>query len=338
MGKKNLIFMVFSFFILITIGGCSGISNKATTAKRQYPDKPITVIVPFSVGGGMDLTARSLEKLAPKYLGQPLVVVNKPGGAGAIGWNELSGASPDGYTIGITGPDLLLLPSYGPTKYNYPTALEPLVQVVSLPVVMAIKADQPWQTVDDLIQHAKKHPGKLKFAHSGVGSFPHLLGEMFGQVAGIPIEQVPFSGAGEATAALLGGHVQLIFVNPMLVKEHVKSDAIRVLAVTSEQRLMDSVFAQVPTFKEQGLDIVLYNWFGLAAPKELPVEVKNKLVEGFEAVMTDPEFIKNMENYGLQAGYLGPKESEEKWLADSQKLTKVLKEAGVLDKVKAQKK
>ena len=338
MGKKNLLIMVFSVFILIIIGGCSDISNKTTTTKRQYPDKPITVIVPFSVGGGMDLTARSLEKLAPKYLGQSLVVVNKPGGAGAIGWNELSGASPDGYTIGITGPDLLLLPSYGPTKYNYPTALDPLVQVASLPVVMAVQADQPWQTVDDLIQYAKKYPGKLKFAHSGVGSFPHLLGEMFGQAAGIPIEQVPFSGAGEVTAALLGGHVQLIFVNPMLVKEHVKSNAIRILAVTSEQRLTDSVFAQVPTFKEQGIDIVLYNWFGLAAPKELSAEVKNKLVEGFRAIVTDPEFIQNIKNAGLQVEYLDSKESELKWLSDSQKLKNILKETDILDKIKAQKK
>lgn len=338
MGKKNWIFIVSSLFILILIGGCSDISNKTTTAKRQYPDKPITVIVPFSVGGGLDLTARSLEKLAPKYLGQPLVVVNKPGGAGAIGWNELSGANPDGYTIGITGTDLLLLPAYGPTKYNYPTALAPIVQVASLPMVMAVQADQSWQTVDDLIEFAKKHPGKLKFGHGGVGSFPHLLGEMFAKTADITIEQVPFSGAGEVTAALLGGHVQIAFVNPMVVKEHVKNGTIKVLAVTSEQRMTDPVFTQVPTFKEQGLDVVLNNWYGVAVPKETPVEITNKLAEGFKAIIMDPEFIKNMKNVGLQVEYLGPKESELKWLSDGQKLTKILKETDILDKIKAQKK
>lgn len=338
MGKKKLIFMVSSLFILMIIGGCSDISNKTTTAKRQYPDKPITVIVPFSVGGGLDLTARSLERLAPKYLGQPLVVVNKPGGAGAIGWNELAGASPDGYTIGITDSNILLLPSYGPTKYNYPTALDPLVQVVSLPIAMAVQADQPWQTVDDIVGYAKKRPGELNFAHSGVGSFPHILGEMFSLEAGIVIKQVPFSGAGEVTAALLGKHIQIIFVNPMVIKEHVKNGTIRVLAVTGEQRMIDPVFAQVPTFKEQGIDIALNNWFGIAAPKEMPVEVKDKLNEGFKAIVTDPEFIQNMKNAGLQVEYLDSKESALKWLSDSQKLTKILKETDILDKIKTQKK
>jgi tripartite-type tricarboxylate transporter receptor subunit TctC len=339
LGKKNLIWVTaYLFLSLLLTGGCSDLPNKATMTKLQYPEKPITVIVPFSVGGGLDLAARSLEKLAPKYLGQPLVVLNKPGGAGAIGWNELSGASPDGYTIGITGMDMLLLPLYGPTKYNYPTALDPLVQIASSSMAMAVQSDQPWQNIDELIEYAKKHPGQLKFGHSGIGSFNHVLGEMFGQAAGITIEQVPFTGGGEMAAALLGGHIQLIFVNPMIVKEHVKNGTIRVLAVTGEQRMIDPIFAQVPTFNEQGLAILLTNWFGVAAPKEMPDEVKNKLAEGLKAIVTDPEFIKNMTNAGLQVAYLGPKESQFKWLSDNEKLTKIINETDVLDKIKAQKK
>lgn len=333
---KMLLMMVYLFLSLI-VGGCTDIPNKAATINK-YPDRPITVIVPFSVGGGIDLTARALEKLAPRYLGQPLVVVNKAGGAGATGWNELSGAKPDGYTVGMTTTDMLLLPAYGPTKYNYPTSLDPLVQVASLPMVMAVQAEQPWQTVDDLVQYAKKHPGELKFAHTGVGSFPHLLGEMFGLATGVAIEQVPFTGAGEVTAALLGGHVQFIMVNPMTVKEHVKNGTIRVLAVTSEQRMTDPAFSQVPTFKEQGLDIVLNNRFGVAAPKEMPVEVKNRLAAGFKAIVTDPEFIQNLENSGLPVEYLGPQESQFKWLSDNENLTRILKETNVLDKIKEQKK
>jgi tripartite-type tricarboxylate transporter receptor subunit TctC len=339
MERKNLLFMtIFLFLCLLITGGCSNLQDKELMSKPQYPNKPITVIVPFSVGGGLDLAARSLEKLAPKYLGQPLVIVNRPGGAGAIGWNELSGANPDGYTLGITGMDMLLLPSYGPTKYDYPTALDPLAQVASLPMVMAVQSEQPWQTVEDLIEYAKKHPGQLKFGHGGVGSFPHLLGEMFGQAAGITIEQVPFTGSGEGTANLLGGHVQIIFVNPMAVKEHVKNGTIRVLAVTSEQRMSDPVFAKVPTFKESGLDIALSNWYGIAAPKEMPVEVKNRLTEGFKQIIMDPEFINNIKNVGLQVDYLGSKESQDKWLSNNETLNKILKETDVLDKIKAQKK
>jgi tripartite-type tricarboxylate transporter receptor subunit TctC len=339
MRKRELVLlMTFLFLILLIIGGCANIQERPTTVNGKYPDKPITVIVPFSVGGGLDLTARSLERLAPKYLGQSLVVVNKPGGAGAIGWNELAATNSDGYTVGITDSNILLLPLYGATKYNYLTALDPLVQVTSLPMVIAVQAGQPWKTLEDLIEYAKMHPGQLKFAHSGLGSFPHILGELFGLEAGVTIEQVPFSGAGEVTAALLGGHVQLIMVNPMVVKEHVKNGTVRALAVTGEQRIIDPVFAQVPTFKEQGLDIVLNNWFGVAAPKEMPIEVKNKLAEGFKAIITDPEFIMNMKNAGLQVEYLGPKESEEKWLSDNQKLKKILIETGILDLIKEQKK
>ncbi|SMC32552.1 Bug family tripartite tricarboxylate transporter substrate binding protein [Sporomusa malonica] len=308
----------------------------ATTTK--FPDKPITVIVPFSVGGGLDLTARSLEKLAPKHLGQPLIVINKPGGAGAIGWNELAGASPDGYTIGVTAPDMLLLSLYGSGKYDYPTALSPLAQVASVPLVLAVQASQPWKTLNDLIEYARKNPGKLKFGHGGVGSFPHLVGVMVGQAAGITIEQVPFSGAGEVTAALLGGHIQLSFVNPMVVKEHVKNGTVRVLAATSEQRIVDPVLSQVPTFKEQGLDVVLTNWYGVAVPKETPIEVKNKLAKGLKTIITDPEFIKNMNNVGLQVEYLDPQESQAKWLANSQKLSQTLNESGILEKIKAQRK
>ena len=339
MRKKELILLTVCLFLtLIIMGGCAGMQNINTATKVKYPDKPITVIVPFSVGGGLDLTARSLEKLAPKYLGQPLVIINKPGGSGVIGWNELSGANPDGYTIGITDSNILLQPLYGATKYNYVTALDPIAQVSSLPMIMAVQTHQPWQTSDELIQYAKMHPKQLKFGHGGMGSFQHLIGEMFGQAAGINIEQVPFNGAGEVTAALLGRHVDLIFVNPMVVKEHVKNGTIRVLAVTSEQRMIDPVFAQVPTFKEQGLDIALNNWFGVAAPKEMPAEVKNKLTEGFKAIVNDPEFIQNIKNAGLQADYLGTKGSEEKWLSDNQKLIKILKDTGILERIKAQKK
>jgi len=110
------------------------------------------MIVPFSVGGGIDLTARSLEMFAPQYLRQPLVILNKPGGAGTIGWNELSVANPDGYTLGITSLDILLLPSYGSTKYNYPTALDPLAQIASLPMVLAVQANQPWKTIDKILK------------------------------------------------------------------------------------------------------------------------------------------------------------------------------------------
>ena len=338
MRRKTLIYLVTCLLVLpIIVGGCTSMENKALPVTSKYPDKPITLIVPFSVGGGTDLVARLLEKRALEYLGQPLVVVNKPGGAGTIGWNEVAGSS-DGYTLGMTGVEIILQPLYGQTKYHYPTALDPLAQISELSIVMVVQDTQPWKDLDELIRYAKKNPGEIKFGHGGMGTTGHVTGEMLAKSADIRLEQVPFQGSAEATASLLGGHIQVLFTNPASVKEHVKNGTVRILAVASENRLKDPVFANAPTFREQGLDVVCSSWHVIAAPKDLPVEVKNKLAKGFEAIINDPEFQKNIENLGFEFAYLGPKESQEKWLTENQKLSKTVQETGILDKIKAQKK
>ena len=339
MQKRSLMLLtVCLLLITIIMGGCSDMQSKTATIPQKYPTKPITMIVSFSVGGGMDLVARALEKMAPKYLGQPLIIINKSGGGGTIGWNELASANPDGYTLGISAIDLLMQPLYGPTKYHYPTALEPLVQITTSPPAMVILADQPWQDVDAVIKYAKQHPGQLKFSHGGIGSISHVAGETFAKATDITLEQVPFRGASEATVALLGKHVQIAFVNSSTVKEHIKNGTLRALATTGEQRLTDPDLAQIPTFKEQGFDIVLTNWFGIAAPKGLPPEVKTTLAEGFKAIISNPEFRNSIEQLGLQIEYLDPTESEVKWLSDGEKLTKTIQETGILEQIKAQKK
>jgi tripartite-type tricarboxylate transporter receptor subunit TctC len=310
---------------------------KTVTKTSNYPDRPITLIVPFSAGGGMDLLARALEKTASTNLGQPLIVINKTGGGGTIGWNELASSAPDGYTLGISGVDLILQSLYGSTKYNYPTALEPLIQVSSSPYVMVVQAEQPWQNVDDLVRYARQHPGQIKIGNSGVGSIAHVLGEMLAHTAGITLEPIPFRGGSEALAALLGGHIQAIFTSPATIREHVKNGTLRVLAVPNEQRLTDPIFANVPTFKEQGLDLVFSNWMGVTAPKEMPIEVRTKLADGLKAIVIDPQFKETLENIGLQVEYLNPQETQAKWIADNQKLSKTVQETGILDRIKAQK-
>ncbi|WP_215828312.1 tripartite tricarboxylate transporter substrate binding protein [Pelorhabdus rhamnosifermentans] len=304
---------------------------------ETYPNKPITVIVPYSIGGTGDILARMLEKSSLKYLGQTLTVINKPGGTGTLGWNELTKSDPDGYTIGMASGELLLNPLYGSTKYNYKTSLDPLAQITSIPMLLAIQANQPWRNMNELIQYAKQNPGKLKFSHVGIGSLNHIAGQAFAQSAGIKIEQVPFLGGADAVTALLGGHVQIAIIGPSLAKEYVKSGTIRVLATATDQRLTDPVFANVPTFKEQGLNIVFSNWWAIAAPKDLPVEIKAKLSKSLENMISDPEFKKGLENIGLQYEYLGPEESQAHWLNDSQELTKSVQETGIVDLIKAQK-
>ncbi len=338
MQRKIVFSMAICFlFISLLMGGCNSMQNKPTAAKT-FPLKPITIIVPFSAGGGTDLIARSLEKVAPKYLAQPFVVVNKPGGTGTIGWNELAGSNPDGYTLGITALDLIVQPLYGPTKYHYPTALEPLAQVSNSTFVMVVDANESWNNLAEIIAYSKEHPGELKFGHSGVGSTGHILGEALASTANISLRQVPFRGSSEAATALLGKHIQIAFLNPVTVKEHIKNGTLRALAVSSKQRLTDPVLANIPTFKEEGLDIVLNNPNGVAAPKGLPPEVKAELVAAFKSIVSDPEFKTNMDQLGMQVEYLDSKRSEEQWLEDNNKLSKIITETGILERIKEQKK
>jgi tripartite-type tricarboxylate transporter receptor subunit TctC len=341
--EKKISFLLSTclFAISIIIGGCTDTQIKTATTNtinEQYPNKPITLIVPFSAGGGLDLVARAMEKQSIKYLGQPLIVVNSPGGAGIIAWNELVGAVPDGYTLGMISSDMLLQPLYGATKYAYTSALDPLAQITATPMVMAVHSDQPWQSVADLVNYAKEHPGQVKVGHAGVGSFPHVVSEMFAHTAGIKIGQVPFRGASESTAALLGGHVQVAIASQTIFTENIKDGTIRILATTGTQRLSDPVWAQVPTFKEQGYNIIFSNRFGISAPKELPLGIKTKLAEGLKAMISDPEFQRDIEKLGLQVKYLNPDTTQIKWLSDSQELANIIQETGILDFIKAQKK
>jgi tripartite-type tricarboxylate transporter receptor subunit TctC len=309
-----------------------------TPKVEKYPNKPITLIVPYSVGGGTDLVARTLEMTFAKHFGQPLIVVNRPGGAGTNGWNELVSAKPDGYTIGITGVEILMHPVLNDSaKYNYPTDLAPLVQVSSSSMVIAVLANQPWQNINDLVQYAKNHPDELKFGHGGIGSMTHVIGEAFGKSTNINIKQVPFNGNNETVTALLGKHVQFIVSNPMTIKEHVKNGTIRVLAVADTQRMVDPTFVNVPTLKEQGIDVALSYWYGIAAPKELPDDIKIKLAEGLKAIITEPDFNQNMERLGLHIDYLSPEESQTKWMDESQELSKTLQETGIVDLIQSQK-
>lgn len=338
-GSRGFLVLLVTFLCMtIMMGGCS-MGAKESTVAEKYPVKPINIIVPFAAGGGSDTIARSLEKSIQQRLGQPLVVVNMPGGAATIGMNQLAGAKPDGYTIGVIGVGVILQPIYGQTRYHYPTALEPLVKVVSSPTVVATLSGKPWKSLNELVSYAKEHPGEIKFGHSGLGTAIHITGEMFAKEAGIKIGQVPFKGDTECIAALLGGHVQLILTStPTALKEHVKSGTVKILGVAEDRRLTTPGFEDVPTFKEQGINVAFNFWNGIAAPKGIPPAEKAKLVGVLKEVVNDPEFKKNMADLGMSVDYQGPNEFSETWIADNEKLTKYVKETGIADLIAAQKK
>lgn len=337
--KKNFFlgFAISLLVILIIIGGHTAMNSKLSTGSK-YPTHPITIIVPFSAGGGMDLVARALEKVAPKHLGQSLVVVNKLGGAGSIAWNELSSSTSDGYTIGLTSPELLTLSLYGTTTYHYPTALEPLAQISNTQMILVVNKDQQWNDLSTLITYAKQHPGELKFGHSGIGSLSHLIGEVFADSIPTTFEQVPFRGGSESITALLGKHIQFAFVGPAIAKEHVKKGTLCPLAISGEHRLSDPDLAQIPTFQEQGIPIVFNDWHVIAAPKDLPPEIKSQLVTGLQHMISDPAFQKSMNTIGIEVEYLDAKTTAVKWITEREKLTQQLQATGIADLINSQKK
>jgi len=336
--KTGALLIACLIFIFLMSTGCKSLNSHSTSISNHYPSKPIRIIVPTTAGGSVDLMARAMEKESVKYLGQSLVVTNIPGGAATIGWNELAKAAPDGYTIGVVSTGALLQPLYSSTSYHYPTAIEPLAQTVTLPIVAAVLSDQPWQNVNDLIQYAKQHPGEIKYAHPGLGSPRHVVGEMFAREAGIDIAGVPFSGESEGLAALLGGHVQLIFANTSILKDYVKTGKIKVIAVAAEQRLTDPLFKDVPTFKEGGLDVSFSLWYGIGAPKGLPKDEKDKLAEALRGIINDAEFKKNMQDLDMVVECLGPQEFTEKWISEYSRLSKIIEETGIRERIARQKK
>lgn len=319
------------------VAGCGSNKDKEINNMVPFPNRPVTVIVPTTAGSGTDLMVRAMEKAAVRHFDQPLVVTNIAGGSATKGWNELAGAKPDGYTVGVTSVGIILQPLYGPTRYHYLSALDPLVQVVTVPIVAVTRAGQPWNNLDEMVQFATAHPGAIKFGHPGIGSPRHVVGEMFAQAAGIEIGQVPFEGEPEALAALLGGHIQLVFMDAAVAREHIRTGSVKALAVATDQRLPDLVLRPIPTFREQGLDVVFSLWYGIAAPKRLPKDVKDRLADGFAAIIHDAEFQQNLAALGMTVDYLDSRDCGEKWFSDNARLMRIIGETGIAPRVAAQK-
>lgn len=292
--------------------------------------------MPFAPGGAADLVARSMERMAMKHFGKAFITTNMPGSGGVLGLDTLASAEPDGYTIGIVNTSALLQSEYSPTKYDYPTALQPLVQIMSTPVAIVTLANNPWQNINEFIAYAKTHPGEIKYAHPGLGTSPHITGEMFARAAGIDIGHVPYMGDSETLAALLGEHVKVMFVPPFVVKEFVKIGRVKVLAVASEQRMTDPLFKDIPTFREHGLEVVYNAWLGIAIPKRMDKAIQDKLTAVLIDMVNDPEYKEQMEKLEMQIDFLGPDEFLDKWMHERERLCNFVKVTGIAEAVRQQ--
>ncbi|WP_442594130.1 tripartite tricarboxylate transporter substrate binding protein [Parapusillimonas sp. JC17] len=277
-------------------------------AHAAYPDHPINMIVAYGPGGGTDLIARALAPYIGKYLGNDarIVVLNRPGAGGEIGFSELTRAKPDGYTIGfINTPNLLTIPIERKAQYHW-TDLDLIGNLIDDPDSFAVNSEKSdIKTLADLAKYAKSHPGDVSVGTTGKGSDDHLAMLAFERAAGVDMLHIPYKGAGPVRTAIAGGEIKLAAMNIGEVKAYMAGGTPMVpLGVMSEKR--SDVAPDVPTFKEQGYDIIMSSLRGIGAPKGLPEDVRKKLVEAVQKAANDPEFVKKAKEMFAPLRYLGP--------------------------------
>ena len=236
-----------------------------------YPSRPIDLLVPAGAGGGTDVLARAFAEAARKHLPQqPFTVVNRPGASGMIGHGEMINARPDGYKLAIVFAEIVIVPHLGLSKLSYED-FTPIARLNADPAAITVRADAPWNTIEEFLAASRAKPGELRMGNSGNGSIWHLAHAALEQKVNVRYNPIPFGGAAPAVLALMGGHVDAVAVSPGEVAAHVASGKLKTLAVMADKRLRG--FDNVPTLKERGVDLSIGTWRGLAAPKGTPAEV-----------------------------------------------------------------
>jgi len=305
-----------------------------TAAQETFPNRPITIVNPFPPGGLADLTGRPLAASMEKVLKQPVVMVNKPGAAGAVGMQSVAVAKPDGYTILITVPAITTLPEvdklFGRTPVYTRDQFAPIALINADPTIIVVNSEQPWRSLKDLLDEARRRPGEIVFASSGIYGASHVPMEMLLHAAGgLKMRHLPTAGGGPATTAVLGGHAQLWCSPPGVASPHIRSGKLRPLAVTGATRHPN--FPDLPTLKELGYDVEYYLWIGLFAPKNTPGSAMKALREAVRQAVDDPAFKNAMGKIQTPIAYQDADEFRA-WLdVDAARLAEVIKRVGRLE-------
>lgn len=266
-----------------------------------WPERPVTIVVPFPAGGSTDTVARVLAQKLQDQMGQGFIVDNKPGATGTIGAGQVKRAAPDGYTLMVSSlATYVIAPHLQKTvPYDALKDFDYLSVLVQAPNVLVAAPGQKATTVAEVIAQLKAAPGKVSFASSGNGSSDHLAAEVFWQQSGTAGLHIPYKGGSPAINDLLGGQVDFSFPNVNAVLSYIKAGKLRAIAVTGDKR--SPVLPDVPTLAEAGVKgAEVYSWQGFAAPHGLPAAVKAKLATGAVAAMNDPAVRKRMEDQGLE--------------------------------------
>jgi len=282
--------------ILVAIASCAAVSGAWADG---YPSHPIKLIVPFAPGGSTDIIARLTAEGMRKELGQPVIVENVGGAAGALGTMQGARAEPDGYTLTIATVSTMIV--YGATRekpeYTVDT-FAPITNIASMPNVLAISPKFPAKDLKEFIEVVRKNPGKYTFGSSGVGSINHMLGESFQAFAGVKMVHVPYKGSGPAMQDVMGGQIDGLFDQFPSSKPYIDSGRLKAIGVISPQRIPGY---DVMTMEEAGLKgFTDEAWYGLLAPAKVPPEVTARLGEAMKKVMADPDLRAKLEKVGAR--------------------------------------
>ncbi len=287
-------------------------------AQSPWPAQTVKIIAPYSPGGTVDFSARLIGQKLGENLGKAFIVENRVGASGTIGAQAVVGANPDGYTLLANDSSYAMLPAlFAKLPWDHANALVPVTTILTTPVVLVVPSGSPFKSARELVDFARKNPGKLNFGSGGMGSSTHLNAEMFRKEAGIEITHVPYKGAGEAMTGVISATVDLLITATPTAMGQMKGGKIRALAVSGAQR--SPAFPDVPTFAEAGLPgYTVTGWFGLAAPKGTPKEVVAKLHAEVVKALADPAVKERILLQGAEPGGMAP-EAFARFIADDTK-------------------
>jgi len=286
--------------LIVVLQAASLLMPSISQAQSTWPSQSVKIVVPWATGGTVDMGARVIGQKIAEQTGQPVVVENKPGASSTIGFSQVLKASPDGYTLIAFESSYAILPSlFKKLSWDHSEDLAVVGAVFQTPMVLVVPEKSPFKTVQELVEFGRLNPGKLNFGSGGVGSSPHLSGELLQKEAGIKLTHIPYKGGGEALSAVLAGNVDLLITATPTAIGHVQGGRVRALAVTGTQR--SGAFPAVPTLKEAGFaNYVVMNWYGLGAPKNTPPQILNQIYQLTVRALSDPGIQSRFAQQGVE--------------------------------------
>lgn len=295
MVKTNLLMCVLAIFSAAIMG-----PGAARAQEADWPSRPVRIVVPFPPGGTTDILAREVGQRMAVTFKQTFVVDNRAGASGAIGLEHVARAAPDGYTLVIGSPQTLTInPHLFKLNFRPMEDFAPIVIIASVPNVLVVNPKLPARTVGEVVELARKSPGRLNYASTSIGGTPHLTGEMLKRVANVDIQHVPYKGSAPALADLIAGHVEMMFDNLPSALPYVRSGQLRAIAVTTSSR--SPVLPELPTFGEQGMSgFESQGWFSILGPKGTPSVVVERINAEVNRLIATDDFKQKLIQLGSQ--------------------------------------